>query len=490
MKITSPLGRPHPVRRLRAVAFAAIAAAALLGLAPGASAATIDVAPGNVLKVTGGEGVEDFLFTVGDEAPSGGFEINTYSTSTGFVELTDAAESFGCEFAWEGSSTIVCPAGVARISADLRGGDDDFGVLQLGAEQLTIPVGVQGGGGADEIDSGAAADRIDAGPGDDIVEGCDEVDGDGGDQLLGGDGNDELKGCDGNDLLDGGAGDDDFDFGGFSETVDGGADTYVGGPGTDSFSYFSRKVPVSVSLDNLANDGAANEGDNVGADVETLGGGWGDDVIVGSGADDYLFGSLGSDRISGAGGNDTVKGNEGIDQVDGGPGNDEVDGGCHADTLIGGADVDKLISDGGCGTGYEGSASRSPSDVLNAVDGARDELIFCQIESIWDPVGDTAIVDPSDPVTTTGPGRCGTINVVLGNDNRSDKKGKCVVPKLKNKPLKKAKTMLKGAKCSLGKVTRTRSKKVGKGRIIAHKPKSGSVKAAGAKVKVVVSAGR
>jgi Ca2+-binding RTX toxin-like protein len=455
--------------------------------AAGASAATFDLATGNVLTLTGGEGTEDVLLTVGDGAPSGGVEINTYETTTGFVELTNAAEDFGCGFEWEGSSTIVCPAGLSRISGDMRGGDDRLRVLQLGDEELNIPVSTSGGAGADDLEGGAGNDVLDAGSGDDILSGCDEVEGDGNDRLLGGDGDDELVGCDGDDYLDGGAGDDQFDFGGFSRDVDGGADRYIGGTGEDRFSYFSRNEPVKISLDGVANDGSAGEGDNIGADIETIGGGWGDDVIVGSNAPEFLYGDLGSDDIDGGGGNDTVKGNEGVDQVDGGAGNDMVDGGCHGDTIIGGSGVDEMISDGGCGTGYEGSADRSSLDVIEAADGETDQLIFCQIDSIWDPEGDTANVDPSDPVTASGPGRCGTIVVF---DDPSDPDAGCIVPMVEGKALRKAESKLEKAGCSIGKVTKRRSKAKDKGRVVAQKPKPGTEKPAGAKVKLVVGKGR
>ena len=210
-------------------------------------------------------------------------------------------------------------------------------------------------------------------------------------------------------------------------------------------------------------------------------------MIVGSPANDYIWGDLGSDVVRGGGGNDTVKGSEGVDEVDGGAGNDEVDGGCHADTIIGGPGVDSLISDGGCGTGQEGSADRSTQDVLDAADGTTDELVFCQIESIWDPEGDTAIVDKSDPVTATGPGRCRTIKVEAGPGPDPEK---CVVPDLKKEKLKKAEALLADANCSLGKVKKKKSKKVKKGLVISSKPGAGATLPDGSAVKLTVSKGR
>jgi len=62
---------------------------------------------------------------------------------------------------------------------------------------------------------------------------------------------------------------------------------------------------------------------------------------------------------------------------------------------------------------------------------------------------------------------------------------KCVVPKLKGKTVKKARTALKKAHCTLGKVTRRGHGRPG--RIRSSKPKAGSVRAAGTRVNVVVS---
>jgi Glycoside hydrolase family 44/PASTA domain len=66
---------------------------------------------------------------------------------------------------------------------------------------------------------------------------------------------------------------------------------------------------------------------------------------------------------------------------------------------------------------------------------------------------------------------------------------RCKVPKLTGLTLKKAKAKLKKARCRLGKVTKKRSAKR-KGRVIAQKPKRGSVRKAGTKVSVVLSRGR
>ncbi len=65
----------------------------------------------------------------------------------------------------------------------------------------------------------------------------------------------------------------------------------------------------------------------------------------------------------------------------------------------------------------------------------------------------------------------------------------CKVPKLKGKPLKKAKRILKGHHCRPGKITRKFSK-VKKGHVIGQRPKPGRHLKKGAKIRLVVSKGK
>ncbi|NHC13648.1 Calx-beta domain-containing protein [Motilibacter deserti] len=93
--------------------------------------------------------------------------------------------------------------------------------------------------------------------------------------LLGGDGDDALTGGAGADVLDGGPGTDVEKSGsGDDWFVQGaspnGADDLAGGDGADTVDYSGRLVgSVAVTLDEVANDGAAGEGDNVRSDVES-----------------------------------------------------------------------------------------------------------------------------------------------------------------------------------------------------------------------------
>lgn len=67
---------------------------------------------------------------------------------------------------------------------------------------------------------------------------------------------------------------------------------------------------------------------------------------------------------------------------------------------------------------------------------------------------------------------------------------RCTVPALKGKSLAAARAALKQHSCSVGTVTRTRSRTVRSGRVISTSPKRGRGGRAGLKVKLVVSRGR
>jgi Ca2+-binding RTX toxin-like protein len=115
-------------------------------------------------------------------------------------------------------------------------------------------------------------------------------------------------GDDGNDVLRGG-GDADFFF------DEPGSDTYAGGDGFDGIGY-GTAAAINVTLDSVANDGIAGEGDNVGTDVEDVfSTGPGPDTITGSAASNTLQGSSGDDQIDGGAGNDSLSGFDGNDTI-------------------------------------------------------------------------------------------------------------------------------------------------------------------------------
>lgn len=66
----------------------------------------------------------------------------------------------------------------------------------------------------------------------------------------------------------------------------------------------------------------------------------------------------------------------------------------------------------------------------------------------------------------------------------------CIVPRLRNLTLVSARRLLVKRGCALGRVTRARSRRVRRGRVIAQRPAPGIRRARGAKVRVTVSRGR
>jgi hypothetical protein len=152
-----------------------------------------------------------------------------------------------------------------------------------------------------------------------------------------------LNGQDGNDSLLGGPGNDTLNGGGGNDTLRGytGRDILIGGTGVDTADYSTKEVAVKVDLDGVADDGVANEADNVMPDVENVAGGAGNDTLVGNAAANRLTGNGGDDVLVGSGGNDDLDGNAGDDTLDGGTGTNALNGGAGSDAFLhsGGTDA-------------------------------------------------------------------------------------------------------------------------------------------------------
>jgi Ca2+-binding RTX toxin-like protein len=133
--------------------------------------------------------------------------------------------------------------------------------------------------------------------------------------LTGGSSHDRITGNSRNNVLRGNAGND---------TLDGGLgrDVLAGGAGSDTAYYSNRIENLSLTLDGLANDGAAGENDKIEIDIENISGGFGADTIVGDAKNNVLRGGGGSDRIYGGKGNDTLVADSGADRLYGQDGND------------------------------------------------------------------------------------------------------------------------------------------------------------------------
>jgi Ca2+-binding RTX toxin-like protein len=174
-----------------------------------------------------------------------------------------------------------------------------------------------------------------------------------------GPGNDTAVGGGHGYTLDGGPGADDLHGGPFNPSL-------VGGPVQQNVTYADSPGPVTVTADDVANDGMSGEGDNVHSDVYEVDGSAFGDTISGFRAE------------SGGAGNDTLIGTSGNDTIWGGAGND---------VLVGGAGQDQVYDTSGNNTFY-------------ARDGETDR--------IWCGSGyDTVYADPQDVIET--PGACDNV---------------------------------------------------------------------------------
>jgi Ca2+-binding RTX toxin-like protein len=219
-------------------------------------------------------------------------------TGSAFVEVAGAGHLPEC---LNRKPTIV---GTNENDRPLRGTSGDDVIAGLGGHDL-----IYGGGGNDLICGGY-----------------------GNDQLVGDDGNDNLRGEAGTDHSYGGEGNDtlgDRDPWDLDCCLAHTWDVYYGNNGSDTIVYSDRSSQVRVTLDDVANDGQANEGDNVHSSIENIIGGWGDDVLMGSARDNYISGgSDGGDRLYGEAGNDVIVDRNTLPQTDrvfGGDGTDNLD---------------------------------------------------------------------------------------------------------------------------------------------------------------------
>jgi Ca2+-binding RTX toxin-like protein len=328
---------------------------------PGSDA--LDGGPGND-TVSGGAGDDSLEGGSGDDVVSGG---------DGNDSLDVASLSDGCPNAvgddllsGDAGDDTLCggPGPGAGLDNDAINGGD-------GVDRIFYPrvhsVSVSLDGAANDGETGEA-DNVRA-----DVE-----------QVTGGAGNDTLTGNDGPNLLDGGPGADTLNGLGGDDTLmdsggDAAADTLNGGEGDDTLSagrgpdvynggdgedavvdYIGRTVPVNVTIDGNANDGAAGEGDNVGLDVEDVTGGSAGDTLVGSAVDNELVGGNGNDTISGGDGNDGLSGGPGRDTIDGGNGRDLLSGGGGADTL---RSRDGVTDRDECGGGTDSVEGEARDDI-------------------------------------------------------------------------------------------------------------------------------
>jgi Ca2+-binding RTX toxin-like protein len=223
------------------------------------------------------------------------------------------------------------------------------------------------------------------------------------DDVTGSNNNDTIFAGDGNDSINGAGGDDFIDGEGGADSIAGGANGVSG----DTIDYSRRAGNIRVTLDAAANDGEANENDNVGSDVENINGGFGGDSITGSTSANTINGGAGDDSIDGLDGTDTLLGGSGNDSIDGGNQGDAIGAGRGDDSVDGGPDNDTINGDGGAdlvdgSSGTDSLNGNAGSDTILAKDGQADTVNCGEAtdHAVTDLAGDSTTADCE--ITDTG----------------------------------------------------------------------------------------
>lgn len=365
----------------------ATAALALAAAAPQASAATIAY-EGDALVVRA-DATSDTIYLDDSYNPPDPAQALRFDGDAVFTSVPAAC-------AQREDTMVDCPV-PARVRVELGAGDDRFGILN----QLSTSLGelvVDGGDGSDSLTGDhvtARAETLLGGPG------ADRLDGMGGDDVLrGGPGDDVLDGSAGSDVVLGEDGDDELSGDGQAAP---GADRVDGGAGSDKLVDYgqydvSTWPNADITLDGVANDGRAGEGDDV-SGIERHAAYVAGTHVLTDGAEDWqvwsnLSGPGAVAVVRALGGNDRVVGEDGSEDLDGGAGDDYLEGGKGHDTLTGGPGKDIIFgdeTDTSCNPSFPESCVRYGNDVIQARDGEVDQ-ISCGRGA------DRALVDAADVV--------------------------------------------------------------------------------------------
>jgi Ca2+-binding RTX toxin-like protein len=330
--------------------------------------------------------------------------IQTYDLNDTIVNRADLGLSVR---PGSGANTVV--GGPRR--EDLYGGDERDTIYGGGGNDYIYPGygtnvvyggagddNIKGGGNTDTIYGDAGNDRIDPGAGNDMVRG-----GPGDDMFDEGTGRDVLYGDDGSDS---------FWQGGWSGVA---RDTIHGGSGSDAVEYMARSRAVAIDSDGKSgDDGQAGEGDSIGADVEQLRGGGGNDWLAGNAGPDYLDGGAGNDTLYGLGGDDILSGGEGEgnDRLYGGAGNDQVWADFGNDLMYGGPGIDAAHY------GYRLVPVEADLDGQIGDDGSGSEqdTIGADVEDLWGGWGADLLIGNGSDNLIHGSTGADVIRGGAGND--------------------------------------------------------------------------
>jgi Ca2+-binding RTX toxin-like protein len=405
-------------------------------------------------SLTGGAGADSINGGAGDDVLAGGLGADAINGDADNDVINAAADV-------DGADVMICGAGSTdKVSYAARGasgnGTTEKIAVSVGTAYwdhdsngatATVARGDDGDAATSEADDvDTTCEVLVGGMGDDVLTGDANVN-----TIYGGPGADTLSGAAGADVLYGEAGNDTFDetlyedgdSDGFADDVaasqgPSGADTFVGGDGTDLVDYSARSVTVTAVMDgdvktiatvaagtSPRTDGESGENDNVVNDVENIYGGKGNDNLTGNALNNVLRGGYGNDTLTGLAGDDTFDEKLGWDPTansNAGDWDEALSSG--NDTLIGGLGVDTadysertaalvITMDGVAGTpGVYDGVDTDNNGTANEQDDVYDD-----VESlIGGTAADTLTGNAGDNDIKGGAG-ADNISGLAGNDN-------------------------------------------------------------------------
>jgi hypothetical protein len=269
--------------------------------------------------------------------------------------------------------------------ADRITGEGDWATLDYRARTAGVRVSFDSAANDGEPGEGddvrGSFKVVAGGSGDDVLESSNALydgvlAGAGNDHLIGSPGDDSLHGGPGDDLLEGNAGDDQLygGDGGDDNRGGSGADTWASGRDDASLAAWGPGARgVTVSPNDLTNDGQAGEGDNVASDIENFGG---------TSLDDQIEGTYGPNVIHSAGGTDVVWALGGDDEIVFDPGPKIIDAGGGRDRIASPLDGDDraMLRDGETdrATCVPATRPKLDADPIDDLSGCLSYLIFSQ----------------------------------------------------------------------------------------------------------------
>jgi Ca2+-binding RTX toxin-like protein len=293
-------------------------------------------------------------------------------TAAGNAEVAGLAEPFDrAVTVCGGAGNDTVDEGTTAANPDTRGeviyGGEGVDLVDYSArtKRVSVTVGVGGpdDGERDEKDEIVDAEQLKGGNGKDTLYQDPELEDSA--TLWGNEGDDTLQGGKGDDTLWGGGGDDLF----ITASAIDGNDTYAGEDGKDTISYENRTSDLTVVMDGATPSGEAGEKDIIGADVENIIGGDGNDSLTGNDQSNEFTGGKGDDVLYGLAGDDLFIEEATAEES----GNDVYHGGDDIDTV-------NYSTRTAEGEGVTLSIDNAPDSGRTA--GGETDTISCDIENL------------------------------------------------------------------------------------------------------------